>query len=209
MFTKAIAVLLALPFVARIVSADNSCTRSYTAQAGDTCDSISAANNVSTYQFAVVNYGTVDQYCSNLVPGQSYCLGWQGEDCVTTYVVKAGDDCDIVASAVNINTTILYENNPQINSNCSNMYIKEVLCTAGTVQVPPAPDGNVAGTPSTATLAVNPTTAYNQPLSATPYVTPTPTVDSTPSPTPTVNSTPSPTPTDDSNDDESGLPWCD
>lgn len=73
MFTKAIAAILALPLVAQcqyfiflmflyglfitrfflfycfvVVSADT-CTRTYTAQAGDICDSISAANSVSTY----------------------------------------------------------------------------------------------------------------------------------------------------------------
>ncbi|KAG1883590.1 hypothetical protein F4604DRAFT_1735711 [Suillus subluteus] len=154
MFTKAITAILALPFVAQLVSADT-CTRSYTAQAGDICDSISAANNVSTYQLAVVNVGIIDDACDNLVVGQSYCLGWQGQDCTTTYVVQQNDDCDIISSAAGINTTILYENNPQINDYCTNIYIGEVLCTANTVQVPPAPAGTTPATsiPPTATPA--------------------------------------------------------
>jgi hypothetical protein len=154
MFTKAIAAILALPFVVQLVSADT-CTRTYTAQAGDICDSISAANDVSTYQLAVVNVGIIDEACDNLVIGQSYCLGWQGQDCTTTYVVKQNDDCDIISSAAGINTTILYENNPQIDDYCSNIYIGEVLCTANTVQVPPAPAGTTPATsiPATATPA--------------------------------------------------------
>lgn len=154
MFTKAIAAILTLPFVAQLASA-NTCTRTYTAQAGDICDSISAANNVSTYQLAVVNMGIIDEACDNLVVGMSYCLGWQGQDCTTTYVVKANDDCDIVSTAAGINTTILYENNPQIDEYCSNIYIGEVLCTATTVQVPPCPDGATPATsiPPTATPA--------------------------------------------------------
>ncbi|KAG0695082.1 hypothetical protein DFH29DRAFT_814577 [Suillus ampliporus] len=155
MFTQAIAVILALPFVAQLVSADT-CTRYYTAQPNDICDSISAANSVSTYQLAVVNVGIIDEDCDNLVVGQSYCLGWQGQDCSTTYVVKAGDDCDVIATAAGTNDTILYENNPQINDACSNIYVGEVLCTANTVLVPPAPSsGTVPATsiPATATPA--------------------------------------------------------
>ena len=156
MFSKSLLAALALPFVAQFVAADNTCTRSYTVQEGDICDSISAANNVSTYQFAVVNHGSVDDECDNLAPGQSYCLGWQGEDCTTTYVVQANDDCDIIAAAANINTTILYLNNPQIDDACSNIYIGEVLCTSDSVQVPPAPAGYPTGEgpiPPTATPA--------------------------------------------------------
>lgn len=154
MFSKAIAAILALPFVAQFVSAQT-CTRTYTAQAGDICDSISAANNVSTYQLAVVNVGIIDDACDNLVVGQSYCLGWQGQDCTTTYVVKQYDYCDLISAAAGINNTILYENNPQINEDCTNIYIGEVLCTAGAVQVPPAPSGTTPATtiPATATPA--------------------------------------------------------
>ncbi|KAG1727484.1 uncharacterized protein EDB91DRAFT_1164030 [Suillus paluster] len=126
MFTQTIAAILALPFVAQLVSADMSCTRTYTAQAGDICDSISAANSVSTYQLAVVNTGIIDEACDNLVVGQSYCLGWQGQDCTTTYVVKAGDDCYGISYAAGTNTTILYANNPQINEDCTNIYVGEV-----------------------------------------------------------------------------------
>jgi hypothetical protein len=71
------------------VAAD--CARSYTAVEGDICDAISARNNASTYQFAMVNHDTVNAECSNLVPGQSYCLGWKGSDCKTTTVVQAGE----------------------------------------------------------------------------------------------------------------------
>ncbi|EIW76007.1 hypothetical protein CONPUDRAFT_77031 [Coniophora puteana RWD-64-598 SS2] len=141
MFSKIVIAALALPFVAQLVAADNTCTRNYTVQEGDICDSVSAANNVSTYQFAVVNYGIVDDECNNLTPGQSYCLGWQGEDCTNTYVVQANDDCDMIAAISNVNSTILSLNNPQIDDSCSNLYVGEVLCTSGSVQAPAAPSG--------------------------------------------------------------------
>jgi len=154
MYVQAFAAILALPFAAQLVNAQ-SCTRNYTVQAGDICDSISAAQNVSTYQLAVVNNINVDAQCNNLAPGENLCLGWSGDDCTTTYVVQPNDDCDIITSMANINETILYMNNPQINSDCTNIYIGEVLCTASTVLVPPAPSGTVPASaiPPSATAA--------------------------------------------------------
>ncbi|KIJ15737.1 hypothetical protein PAXINDRAFT_11330 [Paxillus involutus ATCC 200175] len=154
MFTKAVATILAVPFVAQLVSGQ-ACTRSYTIQEGDICDSISAVQSVSTYQLAVVNINTIDAGCDNLVPGASICLGWTGQDCSTTYVVKQDDNCDDISGAYGINSTILYMNNPQINQDCSNIYVGEVLCTANTVQVPPAPGGTIPASaiPATATPA--------------------------------------------------------
>lgn len=91
-----------------------------------------------------------------------------------------GDTCDAVAAAHNVNTTLLYENNPQINPECTNIYIGEVLCVASSVIVPPPAGGKSFPMPSTATPA-NP--AY----------TPAPSTDGG----------------DDSYDDDDSLPWCD
>ncbi|KJA17672.1 hypothetical protein HYPSUDRAFT_146264, partial [Hypholoma sublateritium FD-334 SS-4] len=103
-----------------------SCSRSYTIQTGDYCDKISQAQNVSTYQLAVVN-ANVDSSCSNLIPGQTLCLAENAaEDCSTTYVVRSGDTCDDIASRAGLNTTILSLNNPQINAECTNIYTDEV-----------------------------------------------------------------------------------
>jgi len=136
------------------VVAAGSCARDYTVKDGDICDKISAAEGVSTYQLAVVNNGTVDDECSNLVPGEKLCLGYQGSDCNIVYVVVAGDVCDVVSAAHNISTSILYQNNPQINSDCTNIYIGEVLCVATTVTVPPPVGDKSFPIPSTATPAV-------------------------------------------------------
>ncbi|KAI0290934.1 hypothetical protein B0F90DRAFT_1651662, partial [Multifurca ochricompacta] len=101
------------------------CTRTYTAQEGDYCDKISAAHNVSTYQLAVLN-PPINSDCTNLIPGQILCLGNSAKDCTSTHIVKPNDDCNIVSSAYHINSTILLLNNPQLYSNCSNLYIGEV-----------------------------------------------------------------------------------
>jgi len=76
----------------------------------------------------------VDATCSDLTPGETLCLGTVGEDCRTTYVVRPNDTCELVSSMANINSTILYYNNPQLNQACTNMYVGEVrtfLCTLG------------------------------------------------------------------------------
>ncbi|KAI0249274.1 hypothetical protein BJV78DRAFT_1129951 [Lactifluus subvellereus] len=135
-----------------MIALATSCTRTYAVQEGDFCDKISAAHNVSTYQLAVVN-PSINSDCTNLLPGQILCLGLSEGDCTTTYVVKPDDDCDIVSFAHQINSTVFRSNNPQLNANCSNMYIGEVLCTAQTVTVShPPPGGKVPATaiPTTA-----------------------------------------------------------
>jgi len=138
MFSQVIAValcaLLAQPAMAK-------CSRSYTVQAGDFCDKISAAQHVSTYQLAVNNIKKINTGCTNLVPGESLCLAKGGKDCTTTYVVVAGDTCDNIASTAGINTTMLAANNPQINADCTDIYPGEVLCTANTAMAPAVPAG--------------------------------------------------------------------
>ncbi|KAG7095098.1 hypothetical protein E1B28_005885 [Marasmius oreades] len=139
MFSK-FTLALTLPLLISSAFAGD-CVRRYTVAEGDTCDSISASENVSTYQLAVINAGYIDQQCSNLKPGDNICLGYDGEDCTTTYVVKAKDTCDAITQAHSVDITTLLANNPQINDNCDNIYIGEVLCVAPEIRVPPAPVG--------------------------------------------------------------------
>jgi len=191
----AVAVLLALPFVATSVLAQSaSCTRTYTVKAGDFCDSISAMNNVSTYQLAAVN-PTIDADCGNLLPGQSLCLGTAGQDCATTYVVQANDECDAISAANSINSTILLLNNPQIEEDCSNIYSGEVLCVAGSVLVPAGTTSSTVTVPAVNVVAA-PTVAAS--TSAVPSV-------SLSTSTPAAV-TPAATPI--TGEDESELPFC-
>ncbi|KAF9261108.1 hypothetical protein L218DRAFT_946301 [Marasmius fiardii PR-910] len=142
MFSKAtLAVTLPL-LVSSALAGD--CLRRYTVVEGDTCNGISAANNVSTYQLATINAGHIDQACSNLQPGDSICLGYENEDCTSTYVVQADDTCDAVVQAHSIDMTSFIANNPQINDQCNNMYIGEVLCVLNEIRVPPTPAGGAS-----------------------------------------------------------------
>ncbi|KAG5651497.1 hypothetical protein H0H81_008469 [Sphagnurus paluster] len=158
------------------------------------------------------------------------CIGYAKEDCATTYIVKSNDSCDDIASAHGLNSTILYLNNPQINQDCSNIYIGEVLCTSKQVQVPPAPGaGFVPGAviPVTAEPAKPPKAPAFAPEPAKPAPTPKPTpqapapqappAPAPPAPSPAASSSsslasssaaPAPSaPADEEDDDD--LPFCD
>ena len=146
------------------------------------------------YQLAVINTGIINDKCTNLVPNETICLGYQGEDCTTVYsallhcpllgllahlflvAVKKSDVCDAISAAYNVNNTLLHENNPQINPDCSNIYPGEVLCVASTVIVPPPAGGN-------------PSPASTPPAPASP-----------PASSP---------PAGNDNDDDDDLPYCD
>ncbi|KAI0308331.1 hypothetical protein B0F90DRAFT_1606444, partial [Multifurca ochricompacta] len=109
------------------------CSRNGTVQAGDTCDILSARDSVSTFQLANANQGAIDAFCDNIFPDELLCLGLDGKDCSTVVVVKSGDSCSAIASAAGIPMATLLANNPNIDSNCTNVYPDEVLCTSSQV----------------------------------------------------------------------------
>ncbi|KAF5334450.1 hypothetical protein D9611_014471 [Ephemerocybe angulata] len=165
--TLALASLAAL-FAQTVYAAE--CSRSYKVKAGDYCDAISAANNVSTYQLAANNPGTINPTCTNLQPDSTLCLSPSpSEDCTTTHIVVPNDTCTGILSAAQINGTIFHLNNPQVNDDCTNIYVGEVLCVGGEVRVPkdpgvpihtapPAGAELANGATATAPPAVKPTT---------------------------------------------------
>ena len=61
-----------------------------------------------------------------LVHPQSLCLGLVNQDCSTVAVVQASDSCGGIASAAGIPVTTLLANNPNVQSDCSNIYPGEV-----------------------------------------------------------------------------------
>jgi hypothetical protein len=56
-----------------VLATNANCTRTYTVVAGDICDGISRAMNVSTYQLAAVNSDIIDAQCGNLQIGEQLC----------------------------------------------------------------------------------------------------------------------------------------
>ncbi|CAD6564930.1 MAG: hypothetical protein TREMPRED_000404 [Tremellales sp. Tagirdzhanova-0007] len=83
---------------------------------------------VSTFQLALVNEATIDESCDNLSVGENVCLGITGEDCTKVYTVVSNDTCAWIEEMYGMSNSTLYSNNPQINPDCSNIYVGEVLC---------------------------------------------------------------------------------
>jgi hypothetical protein len=106
------------------------CTREYNVVSGDICDSVCQKEGVSLYQLMALN-PTINEECTNLVPGSSLCLASPGQDCQQVYTVVPNDTCEKVASAYGVDLKTFYYNNPLLNSaDCSNLYIDEVVCVA-------------------------------------------------------------------------------
>ncbi|KAI0051351.1 carbohydrate-binding module family 50 protein [Auriscalpium vulgare] len=116
-------------------SAQDSCARTYIVSSGDTCDKISASQNVSTFQLATVNEAIIDTACDNLAIGEVLCLGITGQDCSDVHIVASGDSCDLVSEAAGIPLSTLLINNPNVNSDCTSIDVGEVLCTSSTIFV--------------------------------------------------------------------------
>ena len=94
------------------------CSTPITVQAGDTCNSISIAHNVSTFDLLYEN--GLEAYCSNFpAAGSKLCL----PDQCSIYTVKEDDSCWNIAAASNNAITIsqLISWNPNINRGCSNL----------------------------------------------------------------------------------------
>ncbi|KAH6904567.1 hypothetical protein BKA70DRAFT_525822 [Coprinopsis sp. MPI-PUGE-AT-0042] len=139
MFAKSTIALASLAlFLNGAAAAD--CARKYTVKAGDYCDSISAANSVSTYQLGALNAGVINERCDNLVPGQEICLATTEVDCKETVVVTAGDTCNAIWKETGADVDTFYKNNPQVTKECRNIYIDEVLCVSKVLNPPPVPD---------------------------------------------------------------------
>ncbi|KAL5497774.1 hypothetical protein ACEPAH_2705 [Sanghuangporus vaninii] len=111
------------------VLTQSDCARTYTVAVGDTCNAIGAAQHVSNFQLSFVNT-QINSDCTNLFPGEELCLGIVGQDCTTTAVVNSNDTCPSIEAAARISDATLKANNPNINADCSNIAVGEVLCTA-------------------------------------------------------------------------------
>ncbi|CDO76046.1 hypothetical protein BN946_scf184959.g4 [Trametes cinnabarina] len=79
-----------------------------------------------SYQLATVNADKIDAACDNLAVGELLCLGIVGQDCDIVDVVQSGDSCAAIADDAGTTLDILLANNPNVNSDCTNIYPGEV-----------------------------------------------------------------------------------
>ena len=101
-----------------------------------------------SYQLAQVNKGRIDAGCDNLKPDEVchplspvrpwhlfiltkiLCLGVEGQDCSTTYVVQLGDTCNAIIDATGVDKDTLLANNPNLNATSCFIYGGEVTNSA-------------------------------------------------------------------------------
>lgn len=83
---------------------------------------------MSTFQLALINTPEVNENCDNLLPDQEVCLGTAEYDCTKVYTVVENDTCEWLETMYGMTQETLHSNNPQINPDCTNIYIGQVLC---------------------------------------------------------------------------------
>ncbi|RDW90003.1 LysM peptidoglycan-binding domain-containing protein [Aspergillus mulundensis] len=97
----------------------DSCTSGdiYTANEGDTCDSIALAKGVSSATMYYINPGLVN--CSDITAGTTLCLPLT---CTNVYSVQTNDSCPSIAVANFITSTQLVNWNTELDAACSNLH---------------------------------------------------------------------------------------
>ncbi|KAG5637273.1 hypothetical protein H0H81_005167 [Sphagnurus paluster] len=117
------------------------CTRKTTVLVGDDCDTISArAVSMHTHVAPQLN-PTINAACTNLIGGTAICTDSALNNCGSVYAVKGTEGgCAGIATALKITLAQLLSLNPNVNAQCTNIYVGEMLCTSQ----------RAAGTPSTA-----------------------------------------------------------
>jgi LysM repeat protein len=114
--------------------------KTYTAKAGDSCDSIALSQGVSAATMYYINSNIFD--CTKIAAGTKLCLPLS---CTKIYQVQKGDTCLDIAFNSGIMSDQLLSYNSQINWNCTNLhdadpYWGSTLCAS-------TPGGIYAGQP--------------------------------------------------------------
>ncbi|ESK91741.1 carbohydrate-binding module family 50 protein [Moniliophthora roreri MCA 2997] len=120
------------------------CTRLSTVQPGDSCDAIAQRNSVSIYNLQLINPPNT---CSGLIAGQAICVDSPLVNCSAVYTVDGSEGgCFNIAQAQGISLSALLDLNPNVNEQCTNIYVGEVLCIAPRGTVTPPPSGECTRT---------------------------------------------------------------
>ncbi|KAF8166817.1 hypothetical protein BJ912DRAFT_1002031, partial [Pholiota molesta] len=130
-FTSLQSILLAALSLNALVSAQlgggsgTPCARNYTVQAGDFCDAISAAQNVSTYQLATVNSAIIDPTCSNCSSARSSASDSLARTAPPS-PLSSRKRVRGNRSSGQYHHAVLLANNPNVDADCTNIYPGEV-----------------------------------------------------------------------------------
>ncbi|KAJ7751586.1 hypothetical protein B0H16DRAFT_1547596 [Mycena metata] len=105
----------------------SNCTTYHTVISGDNCQTMEASSGIAASDFLRWN-PEVNSACTNIFAGEAYCVGGGGQACGKLYVVKSGDGCEAIAMSSGITQARLDALNPQVDANCDNLQVGEILC---------------------------------------------------------------------------------
>ncbi|KAL4788805.1 hypothetical protein BDV19DRAFT_395640 [Aspergillus venezuelensis] len=134
------------------------CGEYYQVRRGDYCDSIADRFSIDLQLFEDIN-PSIDDDCTNLVPGLWYCVlptrDWDAtvtttvtatyttapapttsgttDQCYEWYVVRAGDTCDMISAVYGVSVEDMRLWNPSLNVECSNLRSGRAYCVHGEV----------------------------------------------------------------------------
>ncbi|KAF7343654.1 hypothetical protein MSAN_01986300 [Mycena sanguinolenta] len=123
--------------------ATTACADYHTAVANDTCDTISAGQDISSAQFLALNPGLT---CAGLLAGVAYCdfgltpvapgppsnlASGSLSNCTTYYTIASGDTCTAVDQKYDIALSDLIRWNTALTSACTTIQLGEAYCVAG------------------------------------------------------------------------------
>lgn len=135
-----------------------SCGKYYTVQSGDDCSLIALNQTITISLFESIN-PSVNQDCTNLVPGLAYCVSptsdWNStapsnatitstyvsapaptvsgtpNTCYEWHTVVSGDYCGLLESEYDITFAELQLWNPSLDDACSNLILGDAYCVEG------------------------------------------------------------------------------
>lgn len=145
--------------------------KSYTASAGDTCDSIAQANSVASAGLLNLNNNLGITNCTSVAAGMEFCLPPQCK----TYVIKDGDTCEGIEFTHGIDDLARYNN--WIDYGCDNLQdarpnLGSVVCVSPAGGAYEAPNGTApgggGGTPGSGTGTGPPGMGYATSIAAPP-----------------------------------------
>ncbi|KAJ7713613.1 hypothetical protein B0H16DRAFT_1620823 [Mycena metata] len=124
-----------------------SCTEYYIALPGDTCATIENTFGISLTQIIALN-PEINSQCTNFFAEEAYCVSsaaitgppanlvvgslTPAEGCVEYYTIESGDTCNLVAGEWGLSFAQFVALNPEINAQCTNLFLGLAYCVAGT-----------------------------------------------------------------------------
>ncbi|KAJ7030545.1 hypothetical protein C8F04DRAFT_961483, partial [Mycena alexandri] len=118
-----------------------SCTEYYIATPGDICATIENTFGISLTQIIALN-PEINSQCTNFFAEEAYCVSSAAitgppanlvvEGCVDYYTIESGDTCNLVAGEWGLSFTQYIALNPEINVQCTNLFLGLAYCVAVT-----------------------------------------------------------------------------